>query len=413
MSQQDLTLSCAVTGTTFTTNISNALAAVNSIQSGDSAPTDNLEDGVMWLNTTGADNIINVRIGSSWIELARLVSGSWQVAALSGLTSSVAELNLLDGVSGLVKADFTKLAAVSASATELNTMDGITSSTAELNLLDDVAGLVQADFTKLAAVTASASELNIMDGVTASTTEINLIDGVTRTTAQINSARDGTVTSVSGNDGLTGTVTGTGNIGINDSGVTTVKINDNAVTLAKMDGIARGSIIVGDSGGSPSVINGSTDQLLTTNSSGDAVWATVAGGVEAGTVMVFYQAAAPTGWTQVTGQNDKALRVVSGNGGGSAGTTPLSSNQNQTPSVGGTTGPTTLTADQMPRHSHSLNRTPEGGGGSGFQFSNQAGNAATTGETGGGNSHTHTQSGSVSITINAPQYIDVIIASKN
>ena len=50
----------------------------------------------------------------------------------TALTSTAAELNLLDGVSGLVQADFTKLAAV-------------TSSAAELNLLDGVSGLVQGD----------------------------------------------------------------------------------------------------------------------------------------------------------------------------------------------------------------------------------------------------------------------------
>ena len=43
------------------------------------------------------------------------------------LTSTATELNLLDGVSGLVKADFTKLAAVTADATELNHTDGVTS----------------------------------------------------------------------------------------------------------------------------------------------------------------------------------------------------------------------------------------------------------------------------------------------
>ena len=43
------------------------------------------------------------------------------------VTTTAAELNLLDGVSGLVQADFTKLAAVDATATELNIMDGNTS----------------------------------------------------------------------------------------------------------------------------------------------------------------------------------------------------------------------------------------------------------------------------------------------
>ena len=45
------------------------------------------------------------------------------------LTATSTELNLLDGVSGLVQADFTKLAGVDATATELNIMDGDTSAT--------------------------------------------------------------------------------------------------------------------------------------------------------------------------------------------------------------------------------------------------------------------------------------------
>ena len=75
----------------------------------------------------------------------------------TAITSSATELNLLDNVSGLVQADFTKLAAVTSSATELN-------------LLDGVSGLVQADLTKLAAIDATAAELNIMDaGATVTT----------------------------------------------------------------------------------------------------------------------------------------------------------------------------------------------------------------------------------------------------
>ena len=52
------------------------------------------------------------------------------------VTSTATELNLLDGVSGLVQADFTKLAAVTSDATELNVLDGITAVVGELNALD-------------------------------------------------------------------------------------------------------------------------------------------------------------------------------------------------------------------------------------------------------------------------------------
>ena len=55
----------------------------------------------------------------------------------------------------------------------------VTSTAAELNLLDNVSGLVQADLTKLAAVDSTAAELNILDDATVTTAELNLIDGGT------------------------------------------------------------------------------------------------------------------------------------------------------------------------------------------------------------------------------------------
>ena len=90
----------------------------------------------------------------------KLVLGS------TAVTSTAAELNLLDGVSGLVQADLTKLAAVDSTA-------------AELNLLNGVSGLVQADLTKLAAVDSTATELNIVDGnTTVGTTAVADGDGI-------------------------------------------------------------------------------------------------------------------------------------------------------------------------------------------------------------------------------------------
>jgi len=84
----------------------------------------------------------------------------------TALTSTAAELNLLDNVSGLVQADFTKLAAINSTA-------------AEINLLNNVSGLVQADFTKLAAVTATDGELNLIDGgATVGTTAFADGDGI-------------------------------------------------------------------------------------------------------------------------------------------------------------------------------------------------------------------------------------------
>lgn len=50
-------------------------------------------------------------------------------------------------------------------------------------------------------------------------------------------------------------------------------------------------------------------------------WEDVATLIPAATVMIFYQASAPTGWSKLTTQDDKALRVVSGATGGTAGGT--------------------------------------------------------------------------------------------
>jgi hypothetical protein len=63
----------------------------------------------------------------------------------------------------------------------------------------------------------------------------------------------------------------------------------------------------------------------------------------AGTVMLFYQAAAPTGWTKLTTQNDKALRVVSGAGGAAGGSNAFSTVMAQS-----VVGSHTLTAAEAP-----------------------------------------------------------------
>lgn len=138
--------------------------------------------------------------------------------------------------------------------------------------------------------------------------------------------------------------------------------------------------------------------------------------IPAGTLMLFQQSTAPTGWTKQTTHNDKALRVVSGtasSGGTSAFSTVFA---NQTPTISNTfgIGATTLSTAQMPSHAHSL---PSGGTGYAYyngSSSNSSG-GATSGGAGGGGSHTHSLTGTITsnaITL-AVQYVDLIIASKN
>ena len=85
----------------------------------------------------------------------------------TAITSTAAELNILDGVTSTA-AELNLLDGVTATTAELNILDGVTSTAAELNLLDGV--------------TSTTAELNILDGVTASAADINLIDGITNGT---------------------------------------------------------------------------------------------------------------------------------------------------------------------------------------------------------------------------------------
>ena len=130
-----------------------------------------------------------------------------------------------------------------------------------------------------------------------------------------------------------------------------------------------------------------------------------------GTTMLFVQTSAPTGWTKSTTHDNKALRVVSGtasSGGTVAFTTAFASQ-----AVSGTVGNTTLTIDQIPAHTHTVPSY-----GSSFANSGRVITGASspqtdpvTSSTGGGNSHTHTFTGTA---INlAVQYVDVIIATKD
>jgi len=89
----------------------------------------------------------------------------------TAVTSTAAELNILDGVT--------------ATATELNLIDGVTSTTAELNILDGVTSTA-AELNILDGVTSTATELNLLDGVTSTTAELNILDGVTSTAAELN-----------------------------------------------------------------------------------------------------------------------------------------------------------------------------------------------------------------------------------
>jgi len=100
---------------------------------------DPLAAGMLYYNTVS--NIMRIYSGSAWENVAVSTAGFATLAGVETLTnktltspkinedvavtSTATELNLLDGVSGLVQADLTKLAAIDSTAAELNTLDGL------------------------------------------------------------------------------------------------------------------------------------------------------------------------------------------------------------------------------------------------------------------------------------------------
>jgi len=188
---------------------------------------------------------------------------------------------------------------------------------------------------------------------------------------------------------------------------------------------------------------GTAGQILTSNGAGALpTFQAAGGGFASGTVMLFAQTAAPTGWTKNTTTGDNsALRVVTGTAstGGSQGFTTAFASQTPTgsvsiSSVSGSAGATTLTTPQIPSHSHNVNPTTAR-----WPVSYPSGNPNTgptsvtltamgpqnqfeiiTSGTGGGSDHTHPfsfSSGSGTFSGNAinlaVQYIDVIRATKD
>jgi hypothetical protein len=191
-----------------------------------------------------------------------------------------------------------------------------------------------------------------------------------------------------------------------------------------------------------SQVNNITDTLTTQNIA-DYLSASIKNSsFQAGTRLMFAQASAPTGWTQVTTDeaNNRMLRVVSGTGGATNGThSPILNNVVPAHTHGFTTGVessshthTASTSVQSADHTHEY-LTPlrqfygdydRGGGLSTWSIDNvgyyQTGTQSTDHThvvTVASNTQTHTHSGATdngsSETNWTPRYIDMILCAKN
>ena len=147
-----------------------------------------------------------------------------------------------------------------------------------------------------------------------------------------------------------------------------------------------------------------------------------------GTVSLFFLSSAPSEWSQVTTQNNKAFRVVSGTGGGTGGTNtftgcfgssrPLSANFVCTINASSLDN-NSIDTNTMANHTHSIGNGPGttvGGDTPNTPATNvRQGNGASGsyGNSGGhGHPHSASANGSFDTTIDFEvQYVDVILCS--
>lgn len=147
--------------------------------------------------------------------------------------------------------------------------------------------------------------------------------------------------------------------------------------------------------------------------------------IPTGTVMLFVQTAAPTGWIKSTTHNNKALRLVAGtvSTGGTVDFTTAFASQPVTGTIGGTA----ISVSQMPLHGHPFrlglnnNSSTQLTGGIALAINGSTNEVAYTstlsdtpgqqiGGTGGGLTHDHSFTGTA---INlAAAYVDCIIATR-
>jgi hypothetical protein len=145
-------------------------------------------------------------------------------------------------------------------------------------------------------------------------------------------------------------------------------------------------------------------------------------GFVSGTSMLFLQAAAPTGWTKSTTHNNKALRIVSGTGGTSGGTSPFTTVFDNRTLTRSNLPNVTITTSQDGAHNHDvpirfLNARITDAGASVLvtPTSLSSGTVNETTDSVGNHTHSFNLNGGVTQTsINFDvQYVDAIICEKN
>jgi len=158
---------------------------------------------------------------------------------------------------------------------------------------------------------------------------------------------------------------------------------------------------------------------------------------DSGTLMLFQQTTAPTGWTKQTTHDNKALRVVTGTA-SSGGSNTFSgvfntavavsgTSNNSTVTISGSTAGHALTQAQLPSYTLTpsqraktedkgpLNRGSSSGGGASYEYLDIPSGGSDQAHSHGagtlaGDNHSHTYTSDLELNV---QYVDLIIAAKD
>jgi len=85
MSTTTITLTCAQSGTSYTTNLNSALGAIDTCHSGTTAPATNVVQGKLWLDLSSSDMVLKIYDGTSWLPMLDLDAGVMKATAVDGL----------------------------------------------------------------------------------------------------------------------------------------------------------------------------------------------------------------------------------------------------------------------------------------------------------------------------------------
>jgi len=426
----------AITGTSLSGNGS-AITAINA-----SAITTGTIDNARTsaASANGASTIVARDAGGNFS--ANTITATTFSGAHSGNGASLTDINASNITSGTISNARTTAASANGAST-IVARDASGNFTANAITTTSISG----NGVALTAINASNVTSGTLDNARTSAASANGASTIVARdangsfTANIITANGSAISAINGSNVTTGTVANARTTAASANGASTIvargasgEFSAGAITSTSISGNGVALTAINASNISSGTVATARLASGTANSStylrGDSTWATVSGGtvIPAGTVMIFGQTAAPTGFTKdTTNFNNSALRVVTGTAstGGSVDFSTAFASQSVTGTVSisaisGSAGATTLSTPQIPSHNHSY--TIVSGPGSSIATYQGGGtfSSSSTNNTGGGGSHTHPfsfSSGTASFSgtaINlAVKYVDVIRATKD